>query len=98
MIPNRKALVSIGLLVMAGSVQADPTIINTCPTVISSPGRYMLGADLLCFGGGTGITITSSHVTLALESHAMFSAGTITASSNSSDGVTGMPVTDVHIL
>src|SRR6516164_2745988 len=56
---------TIGLAVMAGTVQADPTFINTCPTVISSPGRYLLGADLIC-GGGDGITITSPNVTLAL--------------------------------
>jgi hypothetical protein len=42
--------------------------INTCPTVISSPGRYLLGADLTC-RGGDGITINSSDVTLALEGH-----------------------------
>jgi parallel beta-helix repeat protein len=64
---------TIGLAVMAGTVQADPTFINTCPTVISSPGRYLLGADLIC-GGGDGITITSPNVTLALEGH-MITAG-----------------------
>ena len=67
MIPNRKALVCIGLLVMAGAVQAQ-TFINTCPFVISSPGDYLLSADLTC-GGGDGITITSSNVRLALEGH-----------------------------
>jgi hypothetical protein len=53
MIPNRKAVIeiTIGLVVMAGAVQADPTFINTCPTVITSPGRYLLGADLICGGG-----------------------------------------------
>jgi hypothetical protein len=66
--PNRKALVSIGLLVIAGSVQADPTVISTCPVVISSPGRYVLRADLIC-GGGDGITINSSNVSLRLEGH-----------------------------
>jgi parallel beta-helix repeat protein len=59
---------TIGLVVMAGSVQADPIFINTCPVVISSPGRYLLGADLTC-GGGGGITINSSDVTLAFEGH-----------------------------
>src|SRR5215471_20547360 len=70
MIPNRKAVIemTIGLAVMAGSVQADPTFITTCPTVITSPGRYLLAANLIC-GGGDGITITSSDVTLALEGH-----------------------------
>src|SRR5215469_8325854 len=69
MIPKRNAVIemTIGLVVMAGFVQADPTVINSCPTVISSPGRYLLGADLIC--GGDGITITSSDVTLALEGH-----------------------------
>ena len=67
MIPNRKAFVSIGLLVMAETVQAA-TFINTCPFVITSPGDYLLSADLIC-GGGDGITITSSDVTLALEGH-----------------------------
>jgi parallel beta-helix repeat protein len=69
MIPNRKAVIemTIGLVVMAGSVQADPTVITTCPFVINSPGRYVLRADLIC--GGPGITILSSDVTLALEGH-----------------------------
>jgi hypothetical protein len=58
---------TIGLAVMAGAVQTQ-TFINTCPFVISSPGRYVLTADLIC-GGGDGITITSSDVTLALEGH-----------------------------
>jgi len=67
MIPNRKAVVATALLVIAGTVQAA-TSINTCPAVITSPGRYVLTADLIC-GGGDGITITSSDVTLALEGH-----------------------------
>jgi hypothetical protein len=70
MISNRNAVIemTIGLLVMAGVVQADPTFINACPAAITSPGRYLLGADLIC-GGGGGITITSSDVTLAFEGH-----------------------------
>src|SRR5262245_58888979 len=70
MIPNRKAVIemTIGLLVVAGGVQADPTFINTCPTLITSPGDYLLSADLNC-GGGDGITINSSNVTLKLEGH-----------------------------
>ena len=67
MIPNRKALVSIGLLVIAGTVQAA-TSINTCPFAITAPGDYLLAADLIC-GGGNGISILSSDVTLALEGH-----------------------------
>jgi hypothetical protein len=67
MIPNRKALVFIGLLVIAGTVQAA-TSITTCPFVITSPGDYLLSADLIC-GGGDGITINSSNVTLKLEGH-----------------------------
>ena len=67
MIPNRKALVCIGLLVIAGAVQAQ-TFINTCPFVISSPGDYLLSADLIC-SGGDGITIASGNVRLALEGH-----------------------------
>jgi hypothetical protein len=91
---------SIGLLVMAGSAPAAPTLINTCPFVISSPGDYLLSADLVCFGGGgVGIRITSSHVTLKLEGHSMFSAGSMSSAiSNSSGGVTATPLTDVHIL
>jgi parallel beta-helix repeat protein len=70
MIPNRKAIIemTLGLLVIAGTVQAGSTVINTCPVVIDSPGRYVLGADLIC-GGGDGITINSNDVTLALEGH-----------------------------
>jgi parallel beta-helix repeat protein len=99
MIPNRKSIIemALGLLVIAGSVQADPTVITTCPFVITSPGDYVLAADLGCSGGGTGITITSSHVRLALERHTI-SGSPGTGISNSSDGVTGTPVTDVHIL
>src|SRR5215471_11038973 len=67
MIPNRKAVVSIGLLVIAGTVPAA-TSISTCPFVITSPGDYLLSADLIC-GGGDGITINSSNVTLKLEGH-----------------------------
>jgi parallel beta-helix repeat protein len=59
---------TIGLGVMAGSAQGDPTVINTCPVVITSPGDYVLRADLIC-GGGDGITIASSGVTLKLEGH-----------------------------
>jgi hypothetical protein len=68
MIPNRNTVVemTIGLLVIAGTVQADPPVINSCPFVIASPGRYVLANDI---GGGTGITLASSHVTLALEGH-----------------------------
>jgi hypothetical protein len=58
----------IGLVVIAGSARAEPISINTCPFLITSPGRYLLAADLTC-GGGDGITITSSDVTLALEGH-----------------------------
>jgi hypothetical protein len=72
MIPNRKVMtaalvveMTIGLLVIAGTIQAA-TSINTCPFVISSPGVYLLSANLI-YGGGNGITITSSNVTLALE-------------------------------
>jgi len=70
MIPNRKAVLGMtfGLVVMVGSAQADPTVINTCPVVITSPGDYVLRADLIC-GGGVGIGITSSDVTLKLEGH-----------------------------
>lgn len=70
MIPNRKPVIemTIGLLVMAGTVQAASTFINTCPFVITSPGDYLLAADLVC-GGGGGITIKSSNVTLKLAGH-----------------------------
>src|SRR6516162_425682 len=67
MIPNRKTLVFIGLLVIAGTVQAA-TSITTCPFVITSPGDYVLRADLVC-GGGDGITINTGNVRLALEGH-----------------------------
>ena len=62
MIPNRKALVSIGLIVIAGTVQAA-TSINTCPFAITAPGDYLLAADLIC-GGGDGITILSNNESL----------------------------------
>ena len=86
MIPNRKAIIemTVGLVIMAGTVQADPTFINTCPAVITSPGRYVLAADLIC-GGGDGITITSSDVTLALEGHR------ITAGVNANRAITVNP-------
>jgi len=67
MIPNRKALVCIGLLVITGTVQAA-TFINACPFVITSPGDYLLAANLMC-GGGDGITINTGNVRLALEGH-----------------------------
>ena len=69
MIPNRKAVVemTIGLLVIAGTIQAA-TFINTCPFVITSPGDYLLSTDLIC-GGGDGITINTGNVRLALEGH-----------------------------
>jgi hypothetical protein len=92
---------TIGLAVMAGSVAAQ-TFINTCPTVISSPGDYLLSADLTC-GAGTGITIQSSDVTLKLEGHRITAGvgantGFSSAISNSSNGVTGTSVARVHIL
>ena len=59
---------TIGFAVMAGSVQAA-TLINTCPFVISSPGDYLLSADLVCAGGGFGILILTNDVTLKLEGH-----------------------------
>ena len=95
MIPNRKAVVSIALLVIAGTVPAA-TSINTCPFLIRAPGDYVLSADLICSGGGTGITIAFSHVTLKLEGHritAGVGANGLSAISNS-----GTQVTDVHIL
>jgi parallel beta-helix repeat protein len=58
---------TIGLLVIAGTVQAA-TLINTCPFVITCPGDYLLAANLTC-GGGDGITINTSNVRLALEGH-----------------------------
>jgi len=98
MIPNRKAVIemTIGLAVMAGSVQADPTFITTCPTVITSPGRYLLAANLTC-GGGNGITINSSDVTLALEGHR------ITAGAGANRAIMvnlpqGPPLTGIRIL
>jgi hypothetical protein len=109
MIPNRKvttaALVvemSIGLLVMAGSVSGGPTFISTCPTVISSPGDYVLSADLIC-GGGGGITITSSDVTLKLEGHRITAGdganmGVSSAISNISGPGRPSIVANVHIL
>jgi hypothetical protein len=101
MIPNRKVVVSIGLLVMAGTAQAA-TFISTCPTVISSPGDYLLSADLIC-GGGTGILITSSDVTLRLEGHRITAGaganmGFSSAIGNYSGGITGAFVARVHIL
>jgi hypothetical protein len=55
MIASRKAVIemTLGLLVIAGTVQADPTFINTCPVVISSAGRYLLANDLICSVGGS---------------------------------------------
>jgi parallel beta-helix repeat protein len=93
MIPNRNAVIemTIGLLVMAGAVQADPIFINTCPVVISSPGRYLLGADLIC-GGGDGITIASDDVTLALEGHR------ITAGVGANNAIVVTVGRNVHIL
>jgi hypothetical protein len=69
MIPNRKAVIemTVGLLVIAGTIQAA-TSISTCPFIITSPGDYLLAADLIC-GGGDGITINASDVRLALEGH-----------------------------
>jgi hypothetical protein len=90
------------LLVLAGSVQAASTFINTCPAVITSPGDYLLSADLIC-GGGTGITITSSDVTLKLEGHRITAGvganmGVSSAISNFSSGVSGTPAARVRIL
>jgi parallel beta-helix repeat protein len=67
MIPNRQTVARMGLLLIGGTIQAA-TFINTCPFVITSPGDYLLAADLIC-GGGVGIGITSSDVTLKLEGH-----------------------------
>ena len=96
---------TLGLIVIAGTVQADPTLITTCPTVITSPGRYVLAADLIC-GAGTGILITSSDVTLALEGHRitagpgtnMVFSTAISNSLNSGGILTVASVADVHIL
>jgi len=107
MIPNRKVMtaalvveMTIGFLVMAGTVQADSAVITTCPTVITSPGRYVLRADLIC--GGPGITILSSDVTLALEEHritagvgATFSAAIQVPSTHPPPFG---PLTNIHIL
>ena len=107
MIPNRKVMtaalvveMTIGFLAMARTVQADPTFINTCPFVITSPGRYLLAADLIC--GGPGIAILSSDVTLALEGHritagvgAKFSAAIQVPSTHPPPFG---PLTNIHIL
>ena len=103
MILNRKAVVemTIGLLIMAATLQAA-TFINTCPFVITSPGDYLLAADLIC-GGGTGILITSSDVTLKLEGHRITAGaganmGFSSAIGNFSGGITGAFVARVHIF
>jgi parallel beta-helix repeat protein len=92
---------TIGLAVMAASAQAA-TFINTCPFVISSPGDYVLSADLVC-GGGPGILITSSDVTLKLEGHRIAAGagannGFSSAIGNFSGGITGAFVSRVRIL
>ena len=87
---------TIGLLVMAGSVPAA-TSINTCPFVITSPGDYLLSADLIC-GGGNAITITSNNVTLKLEGHKITAgAGAVFAISNVSENKP-RPASGVSIL
>jgi len=99
MFPHRRAVVSIGLLVIAGSVQADPTVINTCPTVITSPGDYVLRADLIC-GGGDGITIKTSGVSLRLEGHRITAGvgANRAIAVNPSMGIPPPSVQNVHIL
>jgi hypothetical protein len=85
---------TIGLLVGAGAVQADPIFINTCPAIITSPGRYLLGADLTC-GGGDGITITSPDVIPAFEGH------TITAGVSATNAIVAIAspfLENIHIL
>lgn len=73
---NTRALVeiTIGFVFMAGSIRAGSTVINTCPAVINSPGDYVLSADLIC-GGGLGISILSSNVTLNLQGHSITAGG-----------------------
>ena len=97
MIPNRMAVVSIGLLVIAGTVQAA-TFINACPFVITSPGDYVLRADLVC-GGGDGITINTSNVRLALEGHTITAgAGSVNIAIYVQGAGATMPLVGVRIL
>jgi parallel beta-helix repeat protein len=99
MIPNRKAFVFIGLLVIAGTVHAA-TFINTCPFVITSPGDYLLSADLNCAPGGNSlgaIVIASSDVTLKLEGHRITLSGPTAAAINVQLPFSGV-VERVHIL
>jgi hypothetical protein len=85
---------TIGLLIMVGAAQAASTFINSCPFVITSPGDYLLSANLIC-GGGTGILITSSDVTLKLEGHKITAGvGAVFAISNVSKNV---PVTVARV-
>jgi hypothetical protein len=97
MIPNRKALVFIGLPVIAGTVQAA-TSITTCPFVITSPGDYVLRADLIC-GGGDGITINTGNVRLALEGHTITAgAGGVNIAIYVQGAGATMPLVGVRIL
>ena len=88
---------SIGLLVMAGSVQADPTVITTCPFVITSPGDYVLRADLVC-GGGDGITINTSNVRLALEGHRITAGANANIAISAQGSSFTIRLDSVHIL
>src|SRR5215469_15537036 len=98
MISNRKTVVFIGLLVIAGTVQAA-TSITTCPFVITSPGDYVLRADLIC-GGGDGITIKTSGVSLRLEGHRITAGvgANRAIAVNPSMGIPPPSVQNVHIL
>ncbi len=57
-----------GSACVAGVCTVQVTYITACGTVIRAPGVYELAADLSC-GGGTGVDIEASGVTLRFAGH-----------------------------
>ena len=94
--------VAAGWLITAPSLQAQPR--NTQPepiffrATISAPGSYVLGTDLTVnAGGGAGITITASGVTLDLNGHEIKGPGGKVGTGIMIDGAHGVRITNGNL-
>ena len=75
----KKLVMLIAILATEGISFADGQIdIATVPYVISQPGSYILVKDLTATSNQTALSISTSNVTLDLNGHTLYGAGSTT--------------------